>query len=162
MRYGQEQPGAELESCRSVWAPPPQGRSSPTAGRLLRELTVRAQGNRSDRPVLTGSRILGVPRWRCNCHLATQPQDHSLTTSQELSWPNASLIPFSVICFQGAKGNMGEPGEPGQKGRQVSALPTPGPSRGPCPRGWGCIHHPLFFHREIQASKAPLDSLDPR
>ena len=133
MTYGQEQPGAELESCRSVWAPPPQGRSSPTAGRLLRELTVRAQGSRSDRPVLTGSRTLGAPRWHYNCHLATQPQDHSLTTSQELPWPNASLIPFSGICFQGAKGNMGEPGEPGQKGRQVSALPTPAHPEAPVP-----------------------------
>lgn len=134
MRYGQEQPGAELESCRSVWAPPPQGRSSPTTGRLLRELAVRAQENSSDRPALTGSRTLGVPRWRCNRHLATQPQDHSLTTSWELRWPNASLIPSSVICFQGAKGNMGEPGEPGQKGRQVSAFPTPARPEAPVPK----------------------------
>lgn len=43
------------------------------------------------------------------------------------------LIPFSVICFQGAKGNMGEPGEPGQKGRQVSALPTPTRLEAPVP-----------------------------
>lgn len=59
----------------------PRAAPAPPQGRLLRELAVRAQGNSSDRPALTGSRTLGVPRWRCNRHLATQPQDHSLTTS---------------------------------------------------------------------------------
>lgn len=56
---------------------------------------------------------------------------------------------------------MGEPGEPGQKGRQVSVLCTPAPLA-PIPQDWGSAATPFFLHRETQASKAPLDSQDPR
>lgn len=66
---------------------------------------------------------------------------------------------------------MGEPGEPGQKGRQVRSphglwplTPDPTPDHSPCTRaGWDHTQASLFsLHRETLASKAPLDSQDPR
>lgn len=90
------------------------------------------------------TRLWHVPVWHCHRHLGrtsssghadpeilTLPPPRSQTASLVAHPSLPQFTPFSVLCFQGAKGNMGEPGEPGQKGRQVSVSPTRGPAPSP-------------------------------